>query len=108
VAEERLGGGYSNDNIRRWSISAVLDWEFAFSGSPPVDVGNMLRFREEQPDGFAAGFIAGYREAGGLGAALNVTPRGRLEGRELRIPARRTARITVGNGCRPVLPGRAS
>jgi hypothetical protein len=44
----------------------VLDWEFAFSGSPLVDVGNMLRFREEQPDGFAAGFIAGYREAGGL------------------------------------------
>jgi hypothetical protein len=25
----------------------------------------MLRFREEQPDGFAAAFIDGYREAGG-------------------------------------------
>jgi aminoglycoside phosphotransferase (APT) family kinase protein len=49
----------------RWSISAVLDWEFAFSGSPLTDVGNMLRFRDSKPPGFADGFIAGYRDAGG-------------------------------------------
>jgi aminoglycoside phosphotransferase (APT) family kinase protein len=49
----------------RWSISAVLDWEFAFSGSPLTDIGNMLRFREELPAGFADGFIAGYRDGGG-------------------------------------------
>jgi aminoglycoside phosphotransferase (APT) family kinase protein len=49
----------------RWSISAVLDWEFAFSGSPLTDIGNMLRFRDEHPRGFADGFIAGYRDAGG-------------------------------------------
>jgi aminoglycoside phosphotransferase (APT) family kinase protein len=48
-----------------WTVSAVLDWEFAFSGSPLADIGNMLRFDEEQPDGFAAGFIAGYEEAAG-------------------------------------------
>ena len=30
----------------RWPISAVLDWEFARSGSPLADVGNLLRFRE--------------------------------------------------------------
>jgi fructokinase len=49
----------------RWSISAVLDWEFAFSGSPLTDIGNMLRFRDEHPPGFADGFIAGYRDVGG-------------------------------------------
>src|SRR5262249_5741524 len=50
---------------RLWSISAVLDWEFAFSGSPLTDVGNMLRFSGRYPPGFADGFIAGYQEAGG-------------------------------------------
>jgi aminoglycoside phosphotransferase (APT) family kinase protein len=49
----------------RWSVSAVLDWEFAFSGSPLTDIGNMLRFRDEQPPGFADGFIGGYQDAGG-------------------------------------------
>ena len=49
----------------RWSISAVLDWEFAFSGSPLTDIGNMLRFHAEYPPGFASGFITGYRDAGG-------------------------------------------
>jgi len=49
----------------RWSISAVLDWEFAFSGSPLADIGNVLRFRDSHPPGFADGFIGGYRDAGG-------------------------------------------
>jgi fructokinase len=48
-----------------WTISAVLDWEFAFSGSPLTDIGNMLRFRDSHPPGFADGFIGGYRDAGG-------------------------------------------
>jgi fructokinase len=48
-----------------WSVTAVLDWEFAFSGSPLTDIGNMLRFRHEIPAGFADAFIAGYRAAGG-------------------------------------------
>ena len=43
-----------------WGITAVLDWEFAFSSSPLFDVGNMLRFHAELPAGFADGFIAGY------------------------------------------------
>lgn len=47
-----------------WSVSAVLDWEFAFSGSPLTDIGNMLRFRDEQPPGFGDGFIGGYQDAG--------------------------------------------
>ena len=27
-----------------WKITAVVDWEFAFSGSPLLDVGNFLRY----------------------------------------------------------------
>jgi fructokinase len=49
----------------RWSVTAVLDWEFAFSGSPLTDIGNMLRPRPDAAPGLAAGFVAGYREAGG-------------------------------------------
>jgi len=49
----------------QWSISAVLDWEFAFSGSPLTDIGNMLRFRDSYPPSLPNGFIAGYQEAGG-------------------------------------------
>jgi aminoglycoside phosphotransferase (APT) family kinase protein len=54
--------------VRRgeWSISAVLDWEFAFSGSPLTDVGNMLRFRDAHPPGFDSAFVLGYQEAGGI------------------------------------------
>ncbi|CAM4142725.1 phosphotransferase family protein [Kibdelosporangium persicum] len=44
----------------------VLDWEFALSTSPLVDVGNMLRFGDELPPGFEAEFIAGFRAAGGV------------------------------------------
>ena len=32
----------------RWQVAAVLDWEFALSGSPLLDVGNFLRY--ETPD----------------------------------------------------------
>jgi hypothetical protein len=39
--------------------------EFAFSGSPLADVGNMLRFRDTHPPSLADGFFAGYRDAGG-------------------------------------------
>jgi aminoglycoside phosphotransferase (APT) family kinase protein len=48
-----------------WSVSAVLDWEFAYSGSPLADIGNMLRFGEQIPAPFADSFIAGYVAAGG-------------------------------------------
>ena len=53
------------DRGGRWSITAVLDWEFAYSGSPLADIGNMLRPRPGVPAEFAAGFSTGYREAGG-------------------------------------------
>nr|WP_219530594.1 phosphotransferase [Nonomuraea guangzhouensis] len=48
-----------------WTVTAVLDWEFAFSSSPLFDIGNMLRFPAELPPAFADGFITGYVRAGG-------------------------------------------
>ncbi|MCY1141062.1 phosphotransferase [Actinoplanes sp. Pm04-4] len=47
----------------RWRVSAVLDWEFAFSSTPLVDVGNMLRFPRPQP--FTDDFLTAFRNAGG-------------------------------------------
>jgi aminoglycoside phosphotransferase (APT) family kinase protein len=43
-----------------WKVAGVLDWEFAFAGSPLVDIGNFLRFEDELPPGFSASFIKGY------------------------------------------------
>ncbi|MFF8998197.1 phosphotransferase family protein [Streptomyces achromogenes] len=48
-----------------WRVTAVLDWELAFSGPPLTDVGNMLRFAHEYPSGFAASFVAGFRDGSG-------------------------------------------
>jgi aminoglycoside phosphotransferase (APT) family kinase protein len=47
----------------RWQVAAVLDWEFAVSGSPLMDIGNFLRYdvgRTEAP------FARGYLEEGGV------------------------------------------
>lgn len=49
----------------RWAVAAVLDWEFAFAGSPLIDVGNALRFEEELPPEFRDAFVAAYAESGG-------------------------------------------
>lgn len=53
----------------RWRVTSVLDWEFAFAGSPLFDVANMLRFPTELPDGYIDGFMAGFRDGGGELAA---------------------------------------
>jgi aminoglycoside phosphotransferase (APT) family kinase protein len=49
----------------RWAVTAVLDWEFAFSGHPLADVGNLLRFAVDYPPEFVEGVLAGFREGGG-------------------------------------------
>jgi Ser/Thr protein kinase RdoA (MazF antagonist) len=48
-----------------WTVSAVLDWEFAFAGPPIIDVGLFLRAGAALPPGFQDRFAAGYRDAGG-------------------------------------------
>ena len=46
-------------------VEAVLDWEFAFSGPPLADVGNMLRRQERMPAVFVDGFSGGFHAGGG-------------------------------------------
>ncbi|SCA64185.1 Uncharacterized protein SCG7086_CM_00020 [Chlamydiales bacterium SCGC AG-110-P3] len=48
----------------RWGITAILDWEFAFSGSPLCDVANMLRYSHHMPEAFEEGFLNSLRIAG--------------------------------------------
>jgi aminoglycoside phosphotransferase (APT) family kinase protein len=46
-----------------WAVAAVLDWEYALAGYPPLDFGNLLRLPRE-PE-FIDGLAAGYRDGGG-------------------------------------------
>jgi aminoglycoside phosphotransferase (APT) family kinase protein len=49
----------------RWKVAAVLDWEFAFAGSPLYDVGHSLRYDRRAPPLMEPHFAAGFREGGG-------------------------------------------
>ncbi len=51
-----------------WQVTAVLDWEFSFSGCPYADAANMVRFAADYPPGFADGFLDGFagHQAAGL------------------------------------------
>jgi thiamine kinase-like enzyme len=49
----------------RHELAAVLDWEFAFSGSGVIDIGNLLRFEHESPAVESSRFADAYRAAGG-------------------------------------------
>ncbi|WP_343714958.1 phosphotransferase [Inquilinus sp.] len=61
--------GGTNILVRRepggWAVAAVLDWEFAFAGSPFFDLGNLLRPPLGSRPGVAEAVAAGYRAAGG-------------------------------------------
>jgi GrpB-like predicted nucleotidyltransferase (UPF0157 family)/aminoglycoside phosphotransferase (APT) family kinase protein/GNAT superfamily N-acetyltransferase len=47
-----------------WKISAVLDWEFSFSGSILWDVATMMRYAHQMPQDFQDAFIAGLMSQG--------------------------------------------
>ncbi|BCB03658.1 phosphotransferase family protein [Bacillus sp. KH172YL63] len=47
------------------SISAILDWEYAFSGTPLIDIGNMLRYEGVSTSGLEDPFIESYLNHGG-------------------------------------------
>jgi len=49
----------------RWSVAAVLDWEFAVSGSPLADLGNFLRYERASQPLAEPHFSNGYLRAGG-------------------------------------------
>ena len=49
----------------RWVVAAVLDWEFAVSGSPLADVGHFLRYERSRRAAAEPHFRAGYLEGDG-------------------------------------------
>ncbi len=49
----------------RWVVAAVLDWEFAVSGSPLADVGHFLRYERHGRPTAEPHFRAGYRRHDG-------------------------------------------
>ena len=48
-----------------WQVAAVLDWEFAVSGSPLIDAGHFLRHIEPVPPAADRHFLEGFVEGGG-------------------------------------------
>jgi fructokinase len=48
-----------------WTVATVLDWEFAFSGSPLADVGHFLRYERKSRPTVEPHFSEGYLSAGG-------------------------------------------
>jgi len=49
----------------KWTVAAVLDWEFAFSGSPLADIGHFLRYECVSRPVVEPHFSQGYLSAGG-------------------------------------------
>jgi aminoglycoside phosphotransferase (APT) family kinase protein len=49
----------------RWTVVAVLDWEFAISGSPLADLGHFLRYERVSRPLVEPNFSNGYLHAGG-------------------------------------------
>jgi aminoglycoside phosphotransferase (APT) family kinase protein len=49
----------------RWSVAAILDWEFAVSGSSLADLGSFLRYERAGRPLAEPHFSAGYVHAGG-------------------------------------------
>jgi len=50
----------------RWSVAAVLDWEFAVAGSPLADLGNFLRYEKRAQPLAEPHFSTGFAHAGGV------------------------------------------
>jgi aminoglycoside phosphotransferase (APT) family kinase protein len=49
-----------------WQTAAILDWEFALSGSPTFDLGHFLRYERAGRAVREPAFSQGYRDAGGV------------------------------------------
>ncbi len=52
--------------VGEWKVVAVLDWEFAVSGSPLMDLGNFLRYETADHPCVEPHFSSGYLHGGGL------------------------------------------
>ncbi|MCF6409572.1 phosphotransferase family protein [Pseudalkalibacillus salsuginis] len=51
--------------VGKVDITGILDWEYAFSGSPLMDVGNMLRYENVSNTKIFDPFISSYQKHGG-------------------------------------------
>ncbi len=54
-----------NSSGGKWRVEAVLDWEFAVSATPLIDVANFLRHESPQHPVAEPHFSEGYRHSGG-------------------------------------------
>lgn len=54
-----------NTTAGLWEVAAVLDWEFAISGTPFFDFGNLLRAPVGEIPGMEEAVANGYKNAGG-------------------------------------------
>ena len=48
-----------------WQVAAVLDWEFAYAGSPLADMGPLLRYDAQYNSAFEPNFAKGFQEHSG-------------------------------------------
>ena len=55
-----------NESNGRWEVAAILDWEFAFSGSPLLDVGHFLRYENTDAPLREPYFSRAYVNNGGI------------------------------------------
>ena len=46
-------------------VTAVLDWEYAFSGTPLIDIGNLVRYEDVKTSDRIGSLIHSYQEYGG-------------------------------------------
>jgi aminoglycoside phosphotransferase (APT) family kinase protein len=53
-----------NKRNGKWTISAILDWEFAFSGCYLLDMGLFLRYAHMLPNVYTDAFIKGVTQSG--------------------------------------------
>ena len=49
----------------KWNVTAILDWEFAYSGAPLGDFGNFFRYQEMNPY-YKEALVSAYLENGGV------------------------------------------
>ncbi|MDJ0696634.1 MAG: phosphotransferase [Mastigocoleus sp. MO_167.B18] len=63
---------YGGSNIlmqvtqKGWTVSGILDWEFAYSGSTLADIGHILRYPLSAKNRFEQNLIDGFVENGGF------------------------------------------
>ncbi len=62
ILVRRSAGAHPSE---KWTVAAVLDWEFAVSGSPLMDVGHILRYERTARPLLEPDFSRGFTDAGG-------------------------------------------